>query len=60
MSYYIFVKREPLKLTKSTHAQVLLKLDESFNEKPWNVEGHLRMPITFLSMLSVTLPPVSL
>ena len=32
------VKKGPTQAYKITHAQVLLKLDESFNEKPWNVE----------------------
>lgn len=32
------VKKGTTQAYKITHAQVLLKLDESFNEKPWNVE----------------------
>ena len=32
------VKKGTTQAHKITHAQVLLKLDESFNEKPWNVE----------------------
>lgn len=32
------VKKGTTQSYKITHAQVLLKLDESFNEKPWNVE----------------------
>ena len=31
------VKKGTTQAHKITHAQVLLKLDESFNEKPWNV-----------------------
>ena len=52
------VKKGTTQAHKITHAQVLLKLDESFNEKPWNVED-ISDAITSLPMLSVTLPPVS-
>ena len=33
------VKNGKSQAYKITHAQVLLKLDESFNEKPWSVEA---------------------
>lgn len=32
------VKKGTTQAYKITHTQVLLKLDESFHEKPWNIE----------------------